>query len=141
MNTKKGNTTPPDNPDEIFVGPDDVAPGRARLRVVESSPEQKPAGWTKVRMEQLANRAWDRLLPVRVRLYLYLQNEVRKGNPITLTNEDAEKLGLNRQNKWRELRQLELIGLVTVVAQDGQGTSVVLWHPAPPTPPDPSRCP
>jgi hypothetical protein len=51
----------------------------------------------------------------------------------TLTNAAAAKLGFDRQDKWRELRVLERMGLVTVVAQEGQSTSVVLWHPGPPT--------
>jgi predicted transcriptional regulator len=147
----------PDNPDDdIFLDDDDEVPPnrlsrtqkqsgrRAQLRVVDNSREaeaQVRKGWTKVNMKQLADRAWDRLFPPKVRLYLYLQNEVHKGNPITLTNAAAAKLGLNRQNKWRELRRLELMGLVTVVVEDGQDTSVVLWHAGPPTPDDPSRCP
>ena len=146
MNTRKVSGMLPDkpedlNPDDVILGPDDepprrarMRPGRAKLRVVESQPEQKkPTGWTKISMEQLADRAWDRLLPPKVRLYLYLQNEVRKGNPITLTNAAAAKLGLDRHDKWRELRVLEKMGLVTVVAQEGLSTSVVLWHPGPPT--------
>jgi hypothetical protein len=115
-----------------------------KLRLVDNSKEQHgllPPGWTKVSMAALMDRAWDALYPPKVRLYLYLQNEVRKHNPITLTNADAAKLGLNRQNKWRALHELETRGLITVVAQDGHQASVVLWHPGPPTSPDPSPCP
>jgi hypothetical protein len=138
----------PDDPnlDDIFLDDDDEVPPnrpgrRTRLRVVDNSRRAEPRtpkGWTKVCMEQLTDRAWDRLFLPRVRLYLYLQNEVRKGNPITLTNAAAAKLGLDRPNKWRELRVLERMGLVTVVTQEGQSTSVVLWRPGPPAPQPPS---
>jgi len=54
------------------------------------------------------DRRWDSVFPARVRLYLYLQYRSHRGaKEVRLTNDEAGKLGLAKQNKMRDLRWLE----------------------------------
>jgi hypothetical protein len=54
-------------------------------------------------------------------------------NPVRLTNQALEAVGMSRSTKLKALRQLEEVGVVTVV-QDGHEASIVthLWHPLKP---------
>ena len=54
-------------------------------------------------------------------------------NPVHLTNQALEAVGMRRNSKWKALRQLEAAGVITV-AREGREAPLVthLWHPLKP---------
>jgi hypothetical protein len=97
--------------DDLYAG-EAPAPRAKPPRLPRSKRE-----FTIVPLRWLTDRRWNNVFPARVRLYLYLQYRSHRGaKEVRLTNSEAEKLGLARQNKMRDLRRLEAKGLLTVVS-------------------------
>jgi hypothetical protein len=79
-------------------------------------PPRSKGEFAMVPLRWLMNRRMDDVFPARTRLYLYLQYRSHRGaQEVRLTNGEAEKMGLAKQNKMRDLRWLEARRLVTVV--------------------------
>jgi len=100
-----------DDDDDLYAG-EGPAPKAKPPRLPRSKRE-----FAIVPLRQLMDRRWDSVFPARVRLYLYLQYRSHRGaKEVRLTNDEAGKLGLAKQNNMRDLRWLEARGLLTVVS-------------------------
>src|SRR5262249_44807749 len=78
-----------------------------------------------VPLQRLLDRSWDDCFPARTRLLLYLEYETKYGQQeVSLTNAVAADLGLNRQNKMRELRRLERRGRILLTTKGRSAVSV-----------------
>jgi hypothetical protein len=71
--------------------------------------------WASVPLEELTDRRHDETYSARTRLLLFLRIKSRRGQRTWRpTNEDAAEIGLDRPQKLRCLRYLELGGYVSV---------------------------
>jgi hypothetical protein len=73
---------------------------------------------------------WRRRIPAWLRLYSIIQHRTKRGTRNwMLTNDDAAAAGLNRQHKYRALRELEAMRLVRVARQGRRNPEVTLVLP------------
>jgi hypothetical protein len=97
-------------------------PARARVRRSDKLFAAVPLDW-------LTDRRWDRNIPAKFRLYLYLWIKTHRGQrEVSLTNAMAADIGLVRQDKARWLAVLEKQGQICVNRQ-GRETLVITLVP------------
>jgi hypothetical protein len=123
----KGVFLPDDGTDPLFDRAITRPPGASARRLPRS---QKPFG--KVNLRSLQDRRFNALYTPAGRLYHRLEIETRRGaRLVRLTNSLAAEVGILRQNKARHLRELQGLGLVSIVTKEGKQVPVVALHPPP----------
>jgi hypothetical protein len=123
----KGIFLPDDGTDPLL---DDAIAQPTKAKAAPPSRSKKPYG--KVNLRSLQDPRFNVLYTPTGRLYHRLEIETRRGTRrVSLTNGLAAEVGVLRQHKARYLRELEAMGLVTVVAREGNQVPLVAVHPPP----------
>ncbi len=79
-----------------------------------------------VPLTSLMDRAWDAVYHPRTRLFLYLWVRSHQGQQsVKLTNAMAAEIGLDKQQKWRYLRQLKDTRRIAIT-QDGNNAPTIV---------------
>jgi hypothetical protein len=91
-----------------------LPPGVEKWATVPVKIQKQRQQWVKLPMTWYEKLLGEPASTHRLACYLLHQNWKEKGGPIKLANGMLRLYGISRYSKWRALRKLERLGLITV---------------------------